>query len=85
MLEFKTFERVENMAGCIKKPIVVHARQMDDEFWVSTLEGYYAHGKPGDYLIRGAEGELYVKDRRIFETTYDWVTEPTTSTPSTED
>jgi hypothetical protein len=61
------------MAGCRKKPIVVWAKRMDEEFRVNTLEGNYKQGKAGDYLMRGIEGELYICDKAIFEKTYDWV------------
>lgn len=71
---FDTFEKnVVGMDMCIKKPIVVRAKQIDEEFRVNTLEGNYKQGKPGDYLMRGIDGELYICDRAIFEKTYDWV------------
>jgi len=62
------------MRGCMKKPIVVHAMQMNEEFRVNTLEGNYKQGKPGDYLMRGIEGEMYICDRAIFEKSYGFVT-----------
>jgi hypothetical protein len=73
MKTFDTFEQVEGMGGCMKKPIVVHAKRMDVEFRVNTLEGNYKQGKPGDYLMRGIDGELYICDGPIFEKTYNWV------------
>jgi hypothetical protein len=75
MKTFDTFEvdGVTGMAGCRKKPIVVHAKRMNEEFRVNTLEGNYKQGKPGDYLMRGIDGELYICDGAIFEKTYDWV------------
>jgi hypothetical protein len=73
MKKFGTYEAVEGMQGCRKRPIVVHALQMQEEFRVMTLEGDYKLGKPGDYLMRGIDGELYICDREIFEKTYDWV------------
>jgi hypothetical protein len=73
MKTFDTFEQVEGMDGCMKRPIVVHAKKMDIEFRVNTLEGDYKQGKPGDYLMRGIDGELYICDGPIFERTYDWV------------
>jgi hypothetical protein len=72
MKTFDTFETVENMRGCVKRPIVVHAKQIMEEFRVNTLEGNYKQGKPGDYLMRGIDGELYICDRAIFEKTYNW-------------
>jgi hypothetical protein len=73
MKTFDTFEQVEDMGGCMKKPIVVHAKKMHVEFRVNTLEGNYKQGKPGDYLMRGIDGELYICDGTIFEKTYNWV------------
>ena len=73
MKTYDTFETVDAMMGCRKKPIVVHAVQINEEFRVNTLEGNYKQGKPGDYLMKGIDGELYICDREIFEKTYDWV------------
>jgi hypothetical protein len=73
MKVFDTFEPVDDMGACIKRPIVVHAKQINEEFRVNTLEGNYKQGKPGDYLMRGIDGELYICDREIFERSYDFV------------
>jgi len=35
--------------------------------------GNYKQGKPGDYLMKGIDGELYICDGPIFERTYDFV------------
>lgn len=75
MKTFDTFEQVDGMDGCMKKPIVVHAKRIDEEFRVNTLEGNFKQGKPGDYLMRGIEGELYICDGTIFEKSYDWIEE----------
>lgn len=74
MKTFETFEKVDGMGSCIKRRIVVHAKQMLEEFRVNTLEGNYKQGKPGDYLMQGVDGELYICDKLIFEKTYDFVT-----------
>lgn len=58
---------------CIKKPIPIKALQLVVEFRVQTLEGDYKQGKPGDYLMCGIDGELYICDKSIFERSYDWV------------
>ena len=71
MKTFDTFENVDDMESCVKRPIVVHAKKMYEEFRVNTLEGNYKQGKPGDYLMRGVDGELYICDGPIFEKTYD--------------
>ena len=73
MKTFDTFEQVENMSPCVKRPLVVHAKRIDDEFRVNTLEGNYKQGKSGDYLMRGIDGELYICDGSIFEKSYDFV------------
>ncbi len=73
MLEFGTYEGVMGMKACRKKPIVIHALQIDEPFRVNTLEGNYKQGKTGDYLMCGIENELYIQDKAIFEKTYDWV------------
>jgi hypothetical protein len=59
-----------------KKPIVVHACQMNfpEGFSVTTLEGTVV-GKEGDYLMVGIDGEKYPCRQDIFEKTYDIVTE----------
>ena len=73
MKVFATHEDVEQMRPCKKRPIVIHAKQIHELFRVDTLEGNYKQGKPGDYLMRGIEGELYICDKRIFEGSYDFV------------
>ena len=72
---FETFEKPEMMFPCRKRPLVIHAKQMSEEFRVKTHEGDYKHGKPGDYLMQGIDDELYICDKDIFEKTYDWVLE----------
>ena len=73
MKTFSTFEQVEDMNRCVKRPIIVHAKKITEEFRVNTLEGNYKQGKSGDYLMRGIDGELYICDGAIFERTYDFV------------
>ena len=72
MKTFDTFEQVEGMNPCVKRPIVVHARRIDEEFRVNSLEGNYKQGKAGDYLMRGIDGELYICDDSIFNKSYDF-------------
>lgn len=73
MKTFDTFESVEGMDPCMKRLIVVHAKQISEDFRVNTLEGNYKQGKAGDYLMKGIDGELYICDGSIFERTYDFV------------
>jgi hypothetical protein len=72
MKTFETYEYVNDLEPCMKRPSVVHAKQMDVEFRVNTLEGNYKQGKSGDYLMMGVDGELYICDKAIFEKTYDF-------------
>lgn len=53
-----------------KKPVIILAKQMREEFIVDTLEGKM-NGKAGDYLVIGTRGEHYPVDKEIFEETYD--------------
>ncbi len=72
MKTFSTFENVPNMRGCRKRPITVHAKQINEPFVVCTLEGNHT-GKPGDFLMQGVDRELYVCAQDKFLKTYDWV------------
>ena len=56
----------------MKKPIVVHAVQMEVPFTVETDEGVML-GKSGDYLMKGVEGEYYPCRKKVFEKTYDFI------------
>ena len=58
---------------CVKRKIVVSSIQINEEFRVDTLEGNYKQGKPGDFLMRGIDGELYICDYEIFIKTYDFI------------
>lgn len=73
MKTFETFENVDGLKDCMKRPIVVQAKKIEEEFRVDTLEGNYKQGNPGDYLMKGVDGELYICDGPIFERTYDFV------------
>lgn len=75
MKQFDTFEVVAEMTPCLKRSIIVHAKQIEEPFRVVTLEGDYKQGKSGDYLMRGIDNELYICDKSIFEKTYDFVDE----------
>jgi hypothetical protein len=71
MKTFDTFEKLDGMLPCKKKPIIVHTIQINEPFRVNSLEGDYKQGKAGDYLMRGIDGELYICDKDIFERSYD--------------
>lgn len=72
MKVFETFEQVDDMQPCLKIA-VTHAKKLDHEFRVKSLEGNYKQGKAGDYLMRGPEGELYICDGPIFDQTYAFI------------
>ena len=72
MRTFESYDEVSDMRGCIKRPVIVHAKQINEEFRVNTLEGEDHYGKPGDYLIRDVYGELCVCDKEDFEKLYDF-------------
>lgn len=57
---------------CRKKPIIVSAIQMEEDFVVETLEGE-VKGKAGDYLLKGIKEEVYPCRRDIFEESYERV------------
>jgi len=69
-----TFDNLDslNFADYRKKPVVIQACQIRNEFTVSTLEGEMK-GNPGDYLIRGILGEYYPCKPDIFDATYEEV------------
>jgi len=53
-----------------KKPLVVEAYQIDREVMIPTLEGNVL-ASPGDYIIRGIDGECYPCKPDIFNETYE--------------
>jgi len=59
------------MAGSkFRKKTTIHAVRMSHPFTVNTIEGIHT-GKEGDWLAKGAAGELYPIDAKIFEKTYE--------------
>lgn len=66
----------DRLSDCMKRPITVQAVKLDCEFRVESLEGNYAKGKAGDYLMCGVNGELYICDSDIFNKTYDFCATP---------
>lgn len=53
-----------------KKPVVIDAYQTDEEVIIETLEGTMK-ANPGDWIIKGVQGELYPCKPDIFEQTYE--------------
>ena len=55
------------------KPIKLKGRlrvDSTDVLWLSTLEGEHKV-MPNDWIIQGAEGELYLCKPEVFEATYE--------------
>lgn len=57
-----------------KKPIIVEARQILEDFEVETKEGTM-RGKTGDYVVKGIKGEIYPVDQNIFMATFEKVSD----------
>jgi hypothetical protein len=53
-----------------KKPIVVEAYQATEREEISTREGHLA-AFPGDWIVKGIEGEIYPVSKSIFEKTFE--------------
>jgi hypothetical protein len=53
-----------------RKTALAEAVQMPETFEVATLEGTMI-GQAGDFLMRGAAGELYPCAAHVFEQTYE--------------
>lgn len=53
-----------------KKPLIIQAKEMKEDFEVDTLEGLM-QGKAGDFLIIGIKGERYPCAKDIFIQSYD--------------
>ena len=70
MINGDTFEG--EFKKCMKKPIPVHAVQINEGFSVTTMEGV-VYGKAGDYLMIGVDGERYPCNKEIFEKSYDFI------------
>ena len=66
-----TLDNFEGVFKCRKKPIVIHALQINfpEGFIVTTPSGK-VKGEPGDYLMFGPSGEKYPCKKDIFEKTY---------------
>lgn len=53
-----------------KKPVAIDAKQIEAEEFVDTLEGRM-RGNPGDWKVKGVEGEEYFVAKAIFQKTYE--------------
>ena len=70
MKVFDTYEKPQGLIPVQKIPVIVSAMKVEEPFRVKSLEGDYAQGKPGDWLIHGIKGENYICDNDIFHKTY---------------
>lgn len=62
-----------------KRPIVVEAYQTIEPVDIETPEGTM-HASPGDWIIRGVEGELYPCKPSVFKIVYEPVPNRNTAT-----
>ena len=62
---------VEGAVTAVKRPIPVTALQINEPFSVVTTEGEMK-GQPGDWLIKGVMGEVYICPDDVFERSYSW-------------
>jgi hypothetical protein len=59
--------------SCMKRPVVVGACQvLEGPFQVQAIEGLLT-GQPGDYVMKGIKGEIYICAKQIFEESYDLI------------
>jgi len=59
-----------------KKPVIVEFREVSgEEEDIKTLEGFLTAKRGKHYVIKGMKGELYPIEKRIFEQTYDVVSD----------
>lgn len=70
--ELPPFKRATKKSIPVRIPIPVNVREMDEAFQVETLQGTM-EGKPGDFLVTDARGEMYPCDRETFLELYDVV------------
>ena len=70
----KPIKKLEELGLPIKKfrkrPIVISAVKIDKEVHIETREGTLK-GYPGDFIIKGVEGEIYPCGEEIFYKTYE--------------
>jgi hypothetical protein len=57
-----------------RRPVVVRCVQIDEPFQVGSLDGV-VRGSPGDWLMEGVRGEMYVCHDALFHQTYELINE----------
>ena len=70
-----TLKNWDPILKCKKKPITIHAIKLNfpEGFCVTTKNEGVMQGKPGDYLMFGADGEKYICKKDIFAKSYEIV------------
>lgn len=72
-----TKQNKEEWTPCIKKPLIVHFREVKGTEEIFTLENREGDSLIAnaneDYIMRGVDGELYPIKRELFHRTYDIV------------
>ncbi len=69
-----TLENWKPIVRCRKRPVIIHATQMKEDFIVTTPEGILK-GKAGDWLMFGIKEEKYICRDDIFRLIYDIIDE----------
>ena len=60
---------LEGAVTAVKRPIEITALRIHEPFRVVTTEGEM-NGQPGDWLIKGVMGEVYICPDDVFERSY---------------
>lgn len=69
----KNEENVQELLDFMQiEELVLKVKNGNTNILIETLEDIMG-GKPGCYIIKGVEGELYPCDKEIFEQTYEEV------------
>lgn len=75
MRAFQTYDDLPGTPREFRKTTTIWAVQLNELFRVATLEGE-VQGRPGDWLAKGAAGELYPIAAAVFAKTYEPVDRP---------
>jgi len=62
---------IDGAVKAVKRSIPITALQIDQIFEVVTTEGIM-RGKPGDWLLQGVVGEIYICPDDVFRRSYDY-------------
>ena len=59
------------MHAYVKKPLKLHARLLERDMFVQTLEGVMKGSAGKHYYVEGIHGEPYIVERKIFEESHE--------------